>query len=132
MQLLSAEPGRQNKYPKCTHKNSFYGLPRTHCLLDSIDHGKFKSVRAPFFFSSSSRACHPLIHCISKYYKQVTKCHCVSFPTGYAVYIYSHFLFFLIPIIHSLFCLFLVFSVVFNGRGETDVEEDNSASSSSF
>lgn len=76
-------------------KTPFMVFPETLCLLDSIDHGKLKSVRASFFFSSSSRACHSLIHCISKYYRQVTKSHCVSFPTGCAVsYIYPHFIFF--------------------------------------
>lgn len=56
-------------------KTLFMVFPETHYLLDSIDHGKLKSVRASFFFSSSSRACHSLIRCISKYYKQVTKCY---------------------------------------------------------
>lgn len=26
--FMSAEPARQNRYPKCTQKNTFYGLPR--------------------------------------------------------------------------------------------------------
>lgn len=67
--FTSAEPARQNRYPKCTHENTFYGLPRNTLSLNSIDHGKLKPVRISFFVSSSSRTCHPLTNCISKYYK---------------------------------------------------------------
>lgn len=51
--LMPAEPARQNRYPKCTHKPTFYGLPRTTLSSKFNSSWKLRSVRTFFCFASS-------------------------------------------------------------------------------
>lgn len=92
--FMSAEPARQKKK---SIQNAHIKIPLLvfldmHCLLNSIDHGKFKSARISIVFthlfssfSSSSRPWHSLTCCISKYYKLSHKRSLNQFPYGLSV-----------------------------------------------
>lgn len=69
---LQSQPGK-NSIQNAHMKTPFMVFPETHCLSNSIDHGKFKPLRNSFFFSTSSKACHSLTHCIPQHWKQSHK-----------------------------------------------------------
>lgn len=89
---LQSQPGKKKSIQNAHIKIPFLVFLDMHCLLNSIDHGKFKSARISivfthFFssFSSSSRPWHSLTRCISKYYKLSHKRSLNQFPYGLSV-----------------------------------------------
>lgn len=114
--FMSAEPARQKKkksIQKAHIKIPFLVFLDTYCLLNSIDHGKFKSARISIIFTlffssfpSSSRPWHSLTHCISKYYKLSHKRSVNQFPYGLSVlHVFPHLL--------SFNSFYLLFSSVY-------------------
>lgn len=126
--FMSAEPARQKKSIQNAHiKIPFLVFLDTYCLLNSIDHGKFKSARISIIFTlffssfpSSSRPWHSLTHCISKYYKLSLKRSLNQFPYGLTVlHVFPHFLSFnsyylLFP---SVYTSSSAFHIAFSGSG---------------